>query len=820
MLRGVERSGDAVGLIIHGHFYQPPRENPWVGVIERQGSARPHHDWNARIAAECYTPNAFARILDENGHIVSIVNNYELLSFNVGPTLMAWLETRAPATYARILEADRRSLERHGHGNAIAQAYNHAILPLMSERDRRTQLSWGIADFEARFSRRPEAVWLPETAVSEATLEALVEEGLRFVILSPHQAEAAREASGANGWTDVSTGSIDPSQPYRVFLPAGRSIDVFFYDGPISAAIGFQGALAWSSSLIDRLQGAVRADRARAQLIHVATDGESYGHHTPYGERTLAYALAVEAPRRGFAVTNYAAWLQAHPPVAEARLKPGPHGEGTAWSCSHGLGRWTRDCGCSTGTPGFQQAWRGPLRQALDLVRDRVSALYDQRAERLFHDPAQARDSWGRALTRPDEAAPLLDRLLVEPGDEDARLEARVLLEMVRWSQLMYTSCGWFFDELSGLEATQILRYAARAIERWESLSGEALEPAFLALLSDARSNLPDFGSGAEVYRELIAPSRVTARQLAAQEAMLASFGERPQSARLGEWEIVRASDRQGGDARFGLSTARVTTRWLPTDESATFQCAVVRLSEAEVCCAVAPFAGRAAEREAVQAAWRAFADHHLAQLLRAVERGFGPADFTLGGLLDEDRERVLAEVYRDLLSGVAAEFERLYEHHRHTLDLLRRAGLPLPAPLKHAAEAVLGARFEAEIARQKRSRDPARYKQALVLADDARARGLELERPEAVRALKAMMGELLDELRQRPDRERHDACLAFVQLARRLGIDVVTARAQEQLWAILAVQPDGSDHLQPLSRALGFAPPNGQAVNVATAPS
>ncbi|MCA1664751.1 MAG: DUF3536 domain-containing protein, partial [Myxococcales bacterium] len=455
----------AAFLVVHGHFYQPPRENPWLGIVERQDSARPFHDWNERIAAECYTPNAFARILDDEGRIVSIVNNYELMSFNFGPTLLSWLEEHAPDTYARILEADARSVATRGFGNAIAQAYNHAILPLCNERDRRTQIRWGLIDFERRFGRRAEAMWLPETAVSMPTVEALLDEGLEFVILSPHQAESARDGGD---WFDVSTGSIDPTQPYRLQAPSGRALDVFFYDGPISSAIGFQGLLFSAATLVDRFASALVPGRARDQLIHVATDGESYGHHTRWGERTLAYALAVEAPRRGFVVTNYAAYLAAHPPVAEARLKAGPDGEGTAWSCAHGVGRWARDCGCSAGTPGFSQAWRAPLRRALDLVRDRAAALYERQAASLLRDPWGARD---RYVTVPGTLGEgeAQDRFLeaerARALDADARLRTLRLLELGRYCQLMYTSCGWFFDELSGLEATQILRYANRAIE-------------------------------------------------------------------------------------------------------------------------------------------------------------------------------------------------------------------------------------------------------------------------------------------------------------------------------------------------------------------
>jgi alpha-amylase/alpha-mannosidase (GH57 family) len=789
-----------LSLVVHGHFYQPPRENPWLGTIERQDSARPYHDWNERIAAECYTPNAFARILDDDGRILDIVNNYEFISFNFGPTLLEWLEERAPDTYARILDADRRSLAARGHGNAIAQAYNHTILPLCNERDRRTQLRWGVADFERRFGRRPEAMWLPETAMSPPVIDALLDEGLRFVILSPHQAEAVRDG---DRWVDVSGGTIDPTRPYRLLASGGRPLDVFFYDGPVSSAIGFEGALGSSRGLVDRLACAAQ-ESDRDLLVHVATDGESYGHHTRFGERTLAYALAVEAPRRGFAVTNYAAWLDAHPPTVEVRLKPGPNGEGTAWSCAHGLGRWLRDCGCRDGARGWSQAWRGPLRRALDLVRDRCATLFERRGATLFRDPWAARDEYlaGRA-----QIHAFLEAHALHPLDALSRLTALRLLEMERYALLMYTSCGWFFDELSGLETTQILRYAGRAVELSALCDGNGrLEPAFLAALDEARSNLPELGGGAEVYRRFVAASRIGPDRLAAQEAILSLFVRRPRELRVGHYQVRRAGERRAGDARFGLYTGRLTLVWLPTGELTELTYAVLHVGAADVCCAVAPFAG-AQHRDAVDTIWAEWSHASIARLLRAIERGIGPAEFTLRDLLIEEREAVLQRVYGELLSGVSAEYARLYDNHRHTMHVLRDAGLPIPEPLRQAAETVLGARFEAEIKRQKRSRDPTRYRRAIEMAEDARKRGLNLARPEAQRAFAEMLGDLLAAIAAEPRPVEVREALQFFELARRLGIDAVSPRAQELLYATLSARPNAAAMLAPLAHELGFAP-------------
>jgi hypothetical protein len=780
-------------LVAHGHFYQPPRENPWLGIVERQDSAAPYHDWNERIAAECYTPNAFARILDDNGRIIGIVNNYELMSFNFGPTLLSWLEDEMPDTYRRILEADARSIVTRGHGNAIAQAYNHAILPLCNERDRRIQIRWGIADFERRFRRRPEAMWLPETAVSQSTLEALVDEGLRFLILSPHQAETARDGGE---WFDVSTGSIDPTQPYRLLLDGGRGIDCFFYDGPISSAIGFQGALHSASGLCDRFAAAVVAERPRDQLIHVATDGESYGHHTRHGERTLAYALAVEAPKRGFVVTNYAAFLAAHPPTAEARLKPGPDGEGTAWSCAHGVGRWTRDCGCSTGAHGWSQSWRAPLRRALDFLRDACAPLLDE----------------GDALVHAGDAP--RHHELDDDGDgngHDAeRVRARRLVELARYCQLMYTSCGWFFDELSGLEGTQILRYANRALELRHLITGEDLEPRFLQLLAEAPSNLAEFQNGAEVYRRLVVRSRVAHERLAAQEAILSLFVPRPREVTYGSYEVRRSAERRAGDARFGLSTGRIDLKWLPTGERNALAYAVLHVGAADVCCAVT--AATPSQRARIDAAtaevWREWPRQSIARLLRAIEKGFGPAEYTVRDLLLEERHRVLREVYGDLLKGVGEEYTRLYDNHRHTMHILRDAGLPIPEPLKQAAESVLGARFAAEIARQRGSLDPARYRRAIKIAEDARERGLTLQHGEARNAFADILCGLFATIRQSPESDKMRDALHFIALGRKLGIEAVSARAQEQLWELMNAGITRAPELSLLATELGFAAP------------
>lgn len=493
-------------LVIHGHFYQPPRENPWSGVVDREPSAAPFHDWNERITDECYRANAFARVRDRYGHVERLANNYAKLSFNFGPTLLTWLERADPGTYRRVLDADRASVERNdGHGNAIAQAYNHAILPLCSDRDRRTQLRWGLADFRLRFGREAEALWLPETACDAATIGALIDEGLSYVILSPQQADSVRDDE--EEWQSVADGTIDTSEAYVCLHPDGsaRSIAAFFYDGPRSQAIAFEGVLVSSPLFLGRLRD---GSGREGGLVHVATDGETYGHHSKGGAACLAYALEVDAQTHEFEVTNYGAFLAENPPKREVLLKRGPDGEGTAWSCAHGVGRWSRDCGCQDGgREGWNQAWRGPLRAALDLLRDELGRHFEAMSD--TGDPWRARDAYVDLLHRGPEARDAWLAEHVPDATSDAgKARALTFLELERNVLFSYTSCGWFFADVSGLEAVQVLKYAGRALDLADELGLPSVRGRFLEQLAEATSNIAEFGNGADVFRRFVSPLR------------------------------------------------------------------------------------------------------------------------------------------------------------------------------------------------------------------------------------------------------------------------------------------------------------------------
>jgi alpha-amylase/alpha-mannosidase (GH57 family) len=480
-------------LIIHGHFYQPPRENPWTGEVEAEPSAAPYHDWNERIHAECYAPNAAASVG------ANVVNNYAHISFNFGPTLLSWLEKHHPTTYQLIIRADTESARvRSGHGNAIAQAYGHAILPLCNDRDRVTQVVWGVADFRCRFGRDPESMWLPETAVNDATLDVLIEQGLRYVILAPSQALRYR-ALGSRDWSDVDDGSIDPSRAYSYFHRdgSGRSLALFFYNGPLARAIAFEKALTSS----ERLVGMIKSASLGKAMVNIATDGETYGHHFKFGDLCLAHVLTVEAERDGYWITNFGEFRDRYPPRHEGAIQGGPDEEGTSWSCGHGVGRWIRNCGCHTGgEEGWNQEWRGPLRAALNYLRDRAAEGFEELGSKLFNDPWAARNAYIDVLLNRCTPADFLAqhaRPRLSPADE---VRAFTLLEMQRNALLMFTSCGWFFYDLSGIETIQVMKYAARVIELSDQLGLPSSRQAFLAILAEARSNIPEQGTGADIY--------------------------------------------------------------------------------------------------------------------------------------------------------------------------------------------------------------------------------------------------------------------------------------------------------------------------------
>ncbi|MBU1742138.1 MAG: DUF3536 domain-containing protein, partial [Proteobacteria bacterium] len=483
-------------LCIHGHFYQPPRDNPWTGRIPRQPSAAPFHDWNERVWREAYGPNSRARLTDLKGRILGIQNNYALMSFNFGPTLLSWIEERHPRTYQAVTRADLLGQKRFGVGNALAQAYGHQIMPLANDHDRVTQVRWGLRDFEARFGRAAGGMWLPETAADRPTLEVLADHGLRFVILSPYQARRVRPLSGGR-WQDVANGGVDTRRAYRCLLKGGRHLDVLFYQASLSQGVAFEDLLQSGERFVARIKAAFDETNDRPQLVLIATDGESFGHHHKFGDMALAYVLNQFQRSRDIRLSVPELFLAEHPPQDEVDVV-----EPSSWSCPHGVGRWEGDCGCNLNDhPGWNQEWRRPLRQGLNRLRDHLIRIYEDLGRRYFDDVWAARNDYLELVI--DPSARVRREFFTRHGRDNLTASeekaALAVLEMQHRAMEMFTSCGWFFDDIAGLEATQCLAYAFRAIEIARSFGVHGLARELLDGLSRARANEPGTATGAEV---------------------------------------------------------------------------------------------------------------------------------------------------------------------------------------------------------------------------------------------------------------------------------------------------------------------------------
>jgi alpha-amylase/alpha-mannosidase (GH57 family) len=731
-------------LCIHGHFYQPPRENPWLQAIEVEDSAYPYHDWNERVTAECYGPNAASRILDGERRITQIVNNYSQISFNFGPTLLVWLEARHPEIYSAILDADRVSRARFsGHGSALMQPYNHTILPLSNRRDKQTQILWGVRDFEQRFGRPPRGAWLPETAVDLESLELLAEAGIRFTLLAPHQARRVRPKGVKPAeWRDVAGGGIDTTVPYEVVFPSGRTIAVFFYDGATSRSVAFEGLLSSGERFADRLLSTVPGDPDRPRLAHIATDGETYGHHHRYGEMALSYAIHHIESNQLARLTNYGEHLAAHPPEHQAEIE-----EYTSWSCAHGIDRWRSDCGCHTGgEPGWNQAWRAPLRLALDWLRDELAPRFEKEAGKLFADPWEARDDYIFVILNrsPENVAAFFERHAGRPLDELERVRALKLLEMQRHALLMYTSCGWFFNDLGGIETIQVLRYAGRVVQLAEQLFHESIEAQFLRRLEKAHSNVPEKGTGRDLFKKYVKPSLVDLPQVAAHYAVTSLFQEYPNPARVYCYGLERQNGRtwRAGRSRLSIGRVRVTSEL--TGETALFAYGVLHFGDHNLNAGVKPYVDTEEYEQLVADGGGAFEHGDLAQVIRRLDRYFGDVSLSLRSLFRDEQRRVLDLILASTLNETEDELRTVYLHHAPLMRFLNTLGTPLPNAFRAAAELVLNVdlrrcieSFPSDLDNVQRLLGEAG---ALGVALDTKGLGYALER-----ALDGLLGRLID---------------------------------------------------------------------------
>lgn len=762
-------------LAVHCHFYQPPRENPWTEEVAREPSASPFHDWNARITNECYRPNAYARIVDESGRVEAIVNNYAHVSFNIGPTLLAWLDRNAPDTYERILEADAASR------GAIAQAYGHMILPLASPRDVRTQVRWGLADFRHRFGRVAAGMWLPEAAVNDDVLRVLAEEGVGFTVLAPSQADTPDDEP------------VDTSRLYRWTDPDDQalSVDIVFYDGGLSHTAAFELSGLSSEAFTDRVVG---ASNGNSGLVALATDGETFGHHHRWGDRLLAHALTVAAPSRGIRVDNLANWVAAYRgPVHEVAVRE------SAWSCAHGVARWIEDCGCSTGgQPGWHQRWRKPLREALDMLRETVVAVVERRGTSVLRDPWAARDAYLPVVmgwqAQDDFAAAHV------VGDP---VEAFTLLEAMRHTMAMYTSCGWFFNDLAGLETVQVLRYAARVMDLLDELGEDPRRGAFLEALALAESNDPTEGDGRAIWRRWVAPARVDAERVVAHLALRELLENRPPPEHVAAYSVTVLDHDHLDRGALAQCSGQVRLTHQRTGRVTEHVYAALHLGGLEVVGATRPVDPR---RDADSLAFlrQAFSKGApVTTLLRLLGDSFGPDEFGLESALPDAAEQIVESAARSLADRFAAAYSRLFADHEHTLVALARAGYQLPPELRAPGELALARRLEAEVAAQAGSLDPLDYASAVAVARQARDSGLTIDTPRARTMINRMLDTAVAAAVADPTKvEVADAALAVLEVSNELGLRVDVERAQELVYGVVA-SAESTPALRRLAAAL-----------------
>lgn len=691
----MEKSTTEKFLTIHGHFYQPPRENPWLEAIELQDSALPFHDWNERICKECYNPNSVSRIVDNKNQILDIVNNYQYMSFNFGPTLLSWMEEFAPLTYERIIKADIDSISEHsGHGNALAQVYNHMIMPLANAHDKETQVKWGIRDFEYRFGRKPEGIWLAETAVDDATLKVLVDNGIKFTILSPYQALKIRK-TGDKEWQDVSWGNIDPARSYKYTLKCDskKSIDLFFYDGAISRSVAFDELLKDGNRFIKRLKEGVSETRNYPQLVNIATDGESYGHHTKFGDMALSYVLKIKAEDEGFKITNYAEYLDKYESDYEVDIK-----QASSWSCFHGVGRWKEDCGCSTGGhPGWNQKWREPLRNALDYLRDELAKVFEAEGPKYFNDnPWTIRNKYiDVILDRNYITIRKFQKENFKPDlTEEQKVKGMELLEIQRQAMLMYTSCGWFFSEISGIETVQIMKYAARAMQLVARFTNEDFETHFKDILSQAKSNIAEFGTGKDIYEHFVKPSVVTAKQIACLWAISSIYQDFEDEEDVYCYTVKRLSYQkvQKGSSNFLVGHIEISSK--VTLQKANLMFALMQYAGGDFHCAIKEFSNDAEFNELQATLIKTFALNPITEIIRTLDEKFGKEYFTLKDIFIEERKKILQILLKDQLEKFGNTYKEMYDQGKGSIYHMQNLGLEIPKEFKISAEYALSHRY------------------------------------------------------------------------------------------------------------------------------
>ena len=717
-------------LTIHGHFYQPPRENPWLEAIELQDSALPFHDWNERINKECYNPNSVSKIVDSRNRILDMVNNYEHMSFNFGPTLLSWMEQFAPLTYERIIKADIESVEQHsGHGNAMAQVYNHIIMPLANENDKQTQVKWGIRDFEYRFGRKPEGIWLAETAVDDDTLRVLEENGIKFTVLSPYQALKMRK-EGDKDWTDVSWGNIDPARSYRYYIKSapGKYIDLFFYDGAISRSVAFDELLKDGNKFARRLKEGVSDCRDYPQLVNIATDGESYGHHTKFGDMALAYVLQIKAKEEGFTITNYAEYLDKYRSDYEVDIK-----QASSWSCFHGVGRWKEDCGCSTGGhPGWNQKWRKPLREALDYLRDELAKVYDEEGAKYFNaNPWDIRNKYINVILDRNELniKKFQNENFLPNLSEEQKVKAMELLEIQRQAMLMYTSCGWFFSEISGIETVQIMKYAARAMQLAANFTKKDLEKRFTEILADAKSNIAEYGNGRDIFNNFVKPSIVTPKQIASLWALSSLYQDFEDEENVYCYTVKRDEYQKIQKGNSNLVIGHIEIKSQITLQKSNLMFALMQYSGGDFHCAIKEYSDDAEFNKMKNDLIKTFMLNPLTEIIRSLDEYFGKEYYTLKDIFIEERRKVLQILLKDKMEKFARNYQDMYDEAKGSIYHMQNLGLAIPDEFKIAASYALSRKFNELVKHSGGFVDPGTIQEASNINFETRNMGIKLDK-------------------------------------------------------------------------------------------
>ncbi len=776
----MENNKKEVFLTIHGHFYQPPRENPWLEAIELQDSALPFHDWNERINKECYNPNSVSKIVDSRNRILDMVNNYEHISYNFGPTLLSWMEKFAPLTYERIIKADIESISEHnGHGNAIAQVYNHMIMPLANEHDKDTQIKWGIKDFEYRFGRKPEGMWLAETAVDDDTLRLLEENGIKFTILSPYQALKIRK-EGDKDWQDVSWGNVDPARSYRYYMKSapGKYIDLFFYDGAISRSVAFDELLKDGNKFIKRLKEGVSDLRNYPQLVNIATDGESYGHHTKFGDMALAYVLQIKAKDEGFTITNYAEYLDKYRSNYEADIK-----QASSWSCFHGVGRWKEDCGCSTGGhPGWNQKWRKPLRDALDYLRDELIKVFEQEGPKYFNkDVWEVRNNYIAVIL--DRSSLIVSKFQQENFKKDLsdteKVRAMELLEIQRQAMLMYTSCGWFFSEISGIETVQIMKYAARAMQLAANFSKNDYEKRFLEILSEAKSNIAEYGTGKDIFERFVKPSIVTMKQVASLWAISSLYQDFDDEENVYCYKVIRHDYQKVEKGNSSFVTGCIEVQSRITQQKSNLIFALMQYADGDFHCAIKEYSEDIEFNTMKNTLIKKFLLDSITEIIRALDEYFGKEYFTLKDIFIEERRKILQILLKDKLDKFARTYEEMYDEGKSSIYHMQNLGLTIPDEFKISAGYALSRKFNDLIIHSGGFVDPTITQQAVDINYESKRMGIKLDKAPSNKIFAKKINQNLNRLTYGLEVQQAEVIMELFDYIEKLELEVDIAEAQ-----------------------------------------